>query len=58
MSPFVLYIIGFVVLLAGMIYGAVLLNVPQSWIIVGALILIGIGVMTAVTRTKQREPAE
>ena len=59
MSAFMIYAIGFLVLLAGMIYGAILLEVPQSWIIVGALVLAGIGVMTGVSRTKQPDkPAE
>jgi positive regulator of sigma E activity len=56
MSAFVLYISGFVLLLGGLVYGAVLLHVPQSWIIVGALVLIGLGVMSAVAHTKRRDP--
>jgi hypothetical protein len=56
MSAFMLYVFGFIVLLAGLGYGAHLLHVPQTWIIVGALILVGLGVMSAVARTKQRDP--
>lgn len=56
MSAFVLYVVGFIVLLAGLVYGAYLLHVPQTWIGVGALIVIGLGVMSAVTRTKRRDP--
>lgn len=56
MSAFGLYVLGFVVLLGGLIYGAHLLHVPQTWIIVGALIVIGLGIMSAVSRTKQRDP--
>jgi len=55
MSAFMLYVLGFFVLLAGIGYGAYLLHVPQSWIIVGALVLIGVGIMSAVARTKQRD---
>ncbi|MGD0189342.1 MAG: hypothetical protein ABSD74_01235 [Rhizomicrobium sp.] len=55
MSAFGLYVIGFVVLLCGFGYGAYLLHVPHTWIIVGALIAIGFGVMSAVSRTKQRD---
>jgi len=51
-----LYVLGFVVLICGIGYGAFLLHVPQTWIIVGALVMIGIGVMSAVSRTKQRDP--
>jgi hypothetical protein len=56
MSAFMLYVLGFFVLLAGLGYAAHLLHVPQTWIIVGALVMIGIGVMSAVAHTKQRDP--
>jgi hypothetical protein len=42
--------------LGGLIYGAHLLHVPQTWIIVGSLVVIGLGIMSAVARTKQRDP--
>lgn len=56
MSAFALYVFGFIVLLGGLIYGAHLLHVPQTWIIVGSLVVIGLGIMSAVARTKQRDP--
>jgi len=56
MSAFALYVIGFIVLLGGLIYGAWLIHIPQTWIIVGALVLIGIGIMSAVSHTKRRDP--
>lgn len=56
MSAFALYFFGFIVLLGGLIYGAHLLHVPQTWIIVGSLVVIGLGIMSAVARTKQRDP--
>jgi positive regulator of sigma E activity len=56
MSAFMLYVFGFFVLLCGRWYAAYLLHVPQTWIIVGALVLIGMGVMSAVARTKRKDP--
>jgi hypothetical protein len=56
MSSFALYVLGFFVLIAGLGYGAYLVHVPHTWIIVGALVIIGIGIMSAVTRTKRRDP--
>lgn len=56
MSAFMLYIIGFIILLGGLIYGAWLIHIPQAWIIVGSLIVIGLGVMSAVSHTKRRDP--
>jgi hypothetical protein len=55
MSAFSLYVIGFLALLGGLGYGAYLLNVPNTWIGVGALIIVGLGVMSAVSHTKQRD---
>jgi len=56
MSSFMLYVIGFFILLAGLVYAAYLVHIPQTWIIVGALIVVGLGVMSAVSQTKRRDP--
>jgi hypothetical protein len=56
MSAFVLYVVGFFILLAGLVYGAFLLHVPHTWIGVGVLVVLGLGVMSAVSRTKRRDP--
>ena len=58
MSSFATYLIGFIILIVGLAFAAYLLNVPTTWIGVGALVLIGIGVLTATTRTKMRDPAD
>ena len=56
MSAFGTYLIGFVLLIVGLAIGAYLLNVPALWIVVGAIILLGIGLMTATSRTRPRDP--
>jgi hypothetical protein len=58
MSAFTLYVIGFLLLLGGLGYAAVLLHAPHVWIGVGALIMVGLGVMSAVSHTKQRDAAK
>jgi len=58
MSSFGTYLIGFVILIAGLAFGAYLLNVPPTWIGVGVVVLIGIGVLSATNRTKMRDPAD
>jgi ABC-type multidrug transport system permease subunit len=58
MSNFSLYLIGIVVLIMGLVYGAHLLGVPHMWIAVGVLILLGLGIATGVTRTRRREPSD
>ena len=56
MSAFSLYVVGFWALLAGLAYAAYLLGVPTHWIGVGTLVMIGLGTMSAVSRTKERDP--
>jgi NADH:ubiquinone oxidoreductase subunit 6 (subunit J) len=55
MSNYALYLIGYVVLIAGLAYGAHLLGVPQVWVVVGAVVLLGLGIIRGVTRTRRRE---
>lgn len=58
MSSFATYLIGFVILIAGLALAAYLLNAPPIWIGVGVLVLLGFGVLSATRRTKVRDPAE
>jgi hypothetical protein len=54
---FAIYLIGYIVFIIGLAIGAHLLHVPPRWIGVGALILAGLGVLTGVARTRQRDPS-
>lgn len=56
MSAFSTYLIGFIILIVGLAIAAYLLNVPTTWIAVGVIVLIGIGVLMATSRTKPRDP--
>lgn len=55
MSNFSLYIAGFVIVIAGLAYGAFLLGVPPVWIGVGVVVLIGIAIIKGVSSTRHRE---
>ena len=57
MSSFATYLIGFIVLIVGLAFAAYLLNVPTMWIGVGVVVLIGIGILSATSRTKMRDPS-
>jgi hypothetical protein len=54
---FGIYSIGLVLVIGGLIYGAHLMHVPTHWIIVGAIILLGMGILTGVKATRQKDPA-
>jgi urea transporter len=56
MNSFSTYLVGFVILVVGLALAAYLLHAPTTWIIVGVVILVGIGIMAATTRTRQRDP--
>ncbi|HEU5185296.1 MAG TPA: hypothetical protein VFU01_12045 [Gemmatimonadaceae bacterium] len=56
MSSFSTYIVGFIILVVGLALAAYLLNVPTVWIAVGVIVLVGIGVLMATSRTKPRDP--
>jgi uncharacterized membrane protein YiaA len=56
MSSFATYVIGFVVLIAGLAMAAYLLNVPAVWVAVGIIVALGIGVISATSRTKSKDP--
>jgi hypothetical protein len=58
MSSFSTYLIGFFVLIIGLAIAAYLVNVPQVWIIVGVVVALGIGILTATTRTKPKDPQQ
>jgi hypothetical protein len=52
---FALYLIGYIVVIAGLAIGAHLLHIPPRWIGVGALILAGMGIVSGVARTRSRD---
>jgi hypothetical protein len=54
---FSLYSLGVLVVLAGLIYGAHMMHVPTHWIVVGAVVILGIGILTGVKNTRQKDPS-
>jgi cadmium resistance protein CadD (predicted permease) len=54
---FGIYLAGFVVVIVGLIYGATLMHVPAHWIVVGGLVLVGLGILTGVKATRQKDSA-
>jgi hypothetical protein len=52
---FGIYLTGFVFVIAGLVYGAFLMHIPAHWILVGTLVLIGLGVLTGVKATRQKD---
>jgi hypothetical protein len=53
---FGIYTVGYLILIAGVAYLAHLMHVPQGYILAVSIILVGIGVVTGVQKTRQRDP--
>jgi len=52
-----LYVAGFLIVIGGLIYGAILLHVLPQWIVVGSIVLFGLAVLTGVKATRQKDPS-
>ena len=50
-----IYLIGYLILIAGLGIGAQMLHMPLRWIGVGVVILVGIGIITGVSSTRNRD---
>jgi hypothetical protein len=56
MSSFVLYLIGMLIVIGGLAYGASLAGLSTQWIAVGVVVLLGIGIVTGVSKTRRKDP--
>jgi hypothetical protein len=53
---FGLYSIGVAIVIGGLIYAAQLLHMPAHWIAVGAIVMLGVGILKGVKATRQKDP--
>jgi hypothetical protein len=58
MSSLAIWIIGFMVLIGGLAYGASLAGMSPQWIGVGAVVLAGIGIVMGVSRTRTKDVSQ
>ncbi len=57
MTNMAVYLIGTLLVVAGLAYGANHLGLGHVWIAVGALVIIGLGLMGGIVKTRQKDPA-
>jgi hypothetical protein len=57
MTNFFVYMIGVLLVVGALAYGASLLHISATWIGVGAVAILGLGVMGAIVKTRQKEPS-
>jgi NADH:ubiquinone oxidoreductase subunit 6 (subunit J) len=58
MTNMLVYLIGTFFVVAGLAYAASRMGVSQVWIIAGALVIIGLGLMGGIVKTRQKDPAQ
>ena len=52
---FGIYAAGFAILIGGLVYAAHLVRMPMHWIIAGAVVMAGLGILSAVKATRQKD---
>ena len=55
MSNFAIYMIGMILVIGALAYGANLVGISQTWILIGVAVLLGLGFMGGVSKTRQKE---
>ena len=57
MTNFFVYMIGVILVVGALAYGASLLGLSATWIAVIAIAAVGLGLMGAIVKTRQKEPS-
>jgi hypothetical protein len=57
MTNFFVYMVGVVLVVGALAYGASLLGLGSTWIAVVAIAAVGIGLMGAIVKTRQKDPS-
>ena len=57
MTNFFVYMIGVILVVGALAYGASVMGISATWIGVGAVLILGLGVMGAIVKTRQKEPS-
>lgn len=53
---FWIFLFGFAVVIGGVAWGLSVAGVPTTYVLIASVILLGLGILAAVTRTRQKDP--
>ena len=54
---FALYLVGFIIFIGGVAWALSVAGVPELYIAIAVVILVGLGILTGVTRTRTKDPS-
>ena len=54
---FGIYLIGYALVIGGVAWGLSVAGVPSLYIIIACVIMLGIGILTGVAKTRQKDPS-
>jgi hypothetical protein len=52
---FGIYVVGYLIVIGGLAYAAAMMHVPAHWIVTGAIVLVGLGIVSGVKATRQKD---
>lgn len=55
MRNFLIYLVGVFIVVGALGYGAYLMGIDMQWILIGAAVAVGLGVMGGVGKAQKRE---
>lgn len=53
---FPIYLVGFLIVIAGVAWGLSVAGVSQTYIMIACVIMVGIGILSGVAKTRQKDP--
>ena len=53
---FPIYLIGFLLVIVGVAWGLSVAGIPTLYIVIACVILVGIGILSGVSKTRQKDP--
>ncbi len=54
---FAIFLVGFAILIGGVSWALITAGVPQLYVLITAVILLGLGIVTGVARTRSKDPS-
>ena len=53
---FPIYLIGFLLVIVGVAWGLSVAGIPMLYIVIACVIMVGIGILSGVAKTRQKDP--